>query len=136
MDLEWRLKRKMKIFEVKKTDLREREKGGEDKETRTWCEGKWKVLKSYLIFNPIFAKHAFFATQLTREWVAKWVAKIPRTQILKNFSKCFSRLGLVLASESRKPLDELATCEWVDMPKWVTIFWLDLKNTWPEPDFF
>ena len=43
----------------------------EDKETRMWCEGNWKVLKNYLPFNLIFAKHAFFATQLTHEWVVK-----------------------------------------------------------------
>ena len=36
----------------------------------TWCEGKWKVLKICLIFNPTFAKHAFFITSMTREQVA------------------------------------------------------------------
>ena len=80
LDLEWRLKRIMEVFGVKKKRKKngfERGKGGEDKGINTWCEGKWKVLKNWLIFNPIFAKQAFFVTQMTRKWVVKWVAKNP-----------------------------------------------------------
>ena len=88
-----------------------RGRGGKDKEISMWCKGNWKVLKNYLIFNPIFAKYPFFETQMTCEWVTKWVAKIPWTQISKNFSKSFSRLGLLLANESQNPWVELTTHE-------------------------
>ena len=36
--------RTMEVFEVKKDGFK-RGRGEEDKETSTWCEGNWKVLK-------------------------------------------------------------------------------------------
>ena len=64
--------------------------GKEEKIKRRACDAREteKFLKNYLSFNPIFAKHTIFATQMTCEWVAK----IPWTQILQIFSKSFSRL--------------------------------------------
>ena len=67
--------------------------------------------KNCLRFNLICPKHAFFTTHMTREQVAKMSCQNPLCKILKNFSKSFSRLGFLLASESRTPLDELATRE-------------------------
>ena len=65
LDLAWRLKRKMKVFEVKKMVLRE----GEAEKTKRQAPDARETEKFWncLIFNPIFAKHAFFATQLTCE---------------------------------------------------------------------
>ena len=81
-----------------------------------------KFLKNCWSFNPICAKHAIFATQLTREWVAKLSHQNPLNKILKNFSKSFSWPGFLLASELRTPLDELATCEWVAKKSKTQIF--------------
>ena len=62
---------------------------------------KLKTFKNWLIY----AKHAIFATESSR----KHVAKTLKTKILKNFSKCFSRLEVLPARESRgKPRKSLS----------------------------
>ena len=95
-----------------------------------------KFLKNCLRFNLICAKHAFFATQLTRNWVAK----IPWTRFWKislslfrdwDFHKLVSherlwvnsRLGLPLAKESRK---------WVSKKSKIQIFenFLSVFHDW------
>ena len=56
----------MEVFEVKMTILGEEKAEKTKRYTRDARETE-KFLKNYLSFNPICAKHAFFATQLTHE---------------------------------------------------------------------
>ena len=78
-------------------------------------ERRWTVTnvrektKKDLKTAPIFAKHAFFATWLSRHKVASSSHQNTQGQKLKNFSKCFSRLEGLPASESRaKPRKSLS----------------------------
>ena len=50
---------------------------------------------------PISAKHAFFATGFSRHTVASSSRQSTQEQNFENFSKCFSRLEGLPASESR-----------------------------------
>ena len=50
---------------------------------------------------PVSAKHAIFATGLSRHTVASSSRQITQEQKFENFSKCFSRLEGLLASELR-----------------------------------
>ena len=90
-----------------------RGRGGQDDEKARDARENWKVFENCLEYNPICAKHAFFATGMSREQVAKSSRQNPVTQILKNLSKCFSLLGSPLASrlgrESQSILSKLAT---------------------------
>ena len=61
-------------------------------------EGK---LKQVLKTAPIFAKHAIFATGVSRHKVASSSRQSTQEQKSENFSKCFSRLEGLPASESR-----------------------------------
>ena len=65
----------------------------EDEQSQKF-EGK---LKKKFKAVPIFAKHAFFVTEVSRHQVAKTL----KDKNLKNFSKCFSRLEGLPARESR-----------------------------------
>ena len=72
-------------------------------------EGKIKILKT----APVYLKHAIFATETSRQKVARSSRQNTQGQKFENFSKCFSRLEGLPASESRaeprKSLSELAT---------------------------
>ena len=114
LDFDWRLKMKMKVFGVKMAVLREREREVEKtkRKARDVMETK-KFWKTVWVLT-LFVQNMWF---LWLNWLASkslnWVAKIPWTQILENYSNSFSRLGLPLTNESRMPLDELAICKWV-----------------------
>ena len=70
---------------------------GEDEQSQKF-EGKTENdLKTALIS----AKHAIFATGVSRHSVASSNRQNTQEQILKNFSKCFSRLEGLPASKSR-----------------------------------
>ena len=51
-------------------------------------EGK---LKRFLKTDPLFAKHAFFATSVSRQQVARVSRQNTQSQNYEKFSKCFSR---------------------------------------------
>ena len=70
---------------------------GEDEQSQKF-EGKTeKDLKT----APVSAKHAIFATGLSRHTVASSSRQITQEQKFENFSKCFSRLEGLPASKSR-----------------------------------
>ena len=83
--------------------------GGKDNETAHDARENWKFFENCLVFNPICAKHAFFATGMSREQVARSSRQNPMWQIVQNLSKCFSRLKGPLTSESRSILSKLVT---------------------------
>ena len=70
---------------------------GEDEQTQIF-EGK---LKQVLKTAPVSAKHVFFATGLSHHTVASSSHQSSQEQKFENFSKCFSRLEGLPASESR-----------------------------------
>ena len=73
-----------------------------------------KFLKNYLENDPQSAKHAFFATGMSREQVAKPSRQKSMWQIMKKISKYFLRLEGPLASKSQGlPQNSLSkTCDW------------------------
>ena len=81
-----------------------RGRGKQDNEKACDAWENWKVFENCLEYDPICAKHMFFETGMSREQIAKSSRQKPLTQILKNLSKCFSRLGSPLASKSRRKL--------------------------------
>ena len=74
------------------------ERNGEDSEQSQKFEGK---LKNGLKTDPVFAKHAIFATEVSRKQVAKSSRQNTQRQDCEKFSKCFSRLEGLPARESR-----------------------------------
>ena len=60
-------------------------------------EGKIKILKT----APVYLKHAIFATETSRQKVARSSRQNTQGQKFENFSKCFSRLEGIPASELR-----------------------------------
>ena len=66
-----------------------RERGGQDNETTCDVRENWKVSENCLGFNPIYAKHAFFATGMSCKQVARSSRQNLVRQILNNLSKCF-----------------------------------------------
>ena len=60
------MKRKIEVFGVKMAILRE---GEVEKTKRRACDAREteNFLKNYMSFNPIFAKHTIFTTQMTCE---------------------------------------------------------------------
>ena len=50
---------------------------------------------------PVFAKYAFFATEVSRQQDARSSRQNTQRQNFEKFSKCFSRLEGLPASESR-----------------------------------
>ena len=90
---------------------------------------------------PVSAKHAIFATGLSRHTVASSSRQITQDQKFENFSKCFSRLEGLPASESRaesrKSLSE--PHDWTfhsrtSHQKWPAKMWLRLA-TWHTRDW-
>ena len=74
-------------------------------------EGKMKrFLKPY----PLFAKHAFFTTGVSRQQVARASRQNTQSKNYKKISKCFSRLESLSARESQaEPRNSLCTpCDW------------------------
>ena len=71
----------------------ERGSDKEDNEQSQKFEGKLKSFKNC----PFCANHAIFPTESSREQVARTL----KTKILKNLSKCFSRLEVLPVRESR-----------------------------------
>ena len=77
-----------------------RGRGRQDNEIAHDARKNWKVFENCLGFNPICAKHAFFTIGMNRKQVAKSSQQNPMWKILKNLSKCFSRLEGPLVSKS------------------------------------
>ena len=98
--LEWKWRFWEREREVEKT----KRKARDVMETKKFWKTVWVL--------TLFVQNMWF---LWLNWLASkslnWVAKIPWTQILENYSNSFSRLGLPLTNESRMPLDELAICK-------------------------
>ena len=87
-----------------------REKGGRQW-TVTKIQGKTeKGLKT----DPVFAKHAIFATKVGRQQVTKSSRQNTQRQNCEKFSKCFSRLkGLPKRESQAEPRKSLCTpCDW------------------------
>ena len=82
-----------------------RERGGQYKVCARNMRENWKVFENCLRFNPVYAKHAIFATQLTREQVTKMSCQNP----VKILFKSFLRLEDPLVRESWNLLYKLAT---------------------------
>ena len=68
-----------------------------DNEQSQKDRGKKKSLKT----APVCPKHAIFATETSRQKVARSCRQNTQGQKFENFSKCFSRLEGLPASESR-----------------------------------
>ena len=84
------------------------ERNGEDSEQSQKFEGKTKKVFKNCLWN---AKHVFFATDISRQGHPP---KHFKPKDLKNFVKCFLRLEVSLARESRaKPRKSMRTpCDW------------------------
>ena len=75
--------------------------------TITKIQGK---TKKGLKTDSVFAKHAIFATEVSHQQVASSNRKNTQRQNCEKFSKCFSRLKVLPARESRaKPQKSLHT---------------------------
>ena len=74
-----------------------REKWGRQWIVTKKFEGK---LKKSLKTDPVFAKHAIFATEVSRQQVTKSSRQNTQRQNCEKFSKCFSRLEGLPARES------------------------------------
>ena len=60
--------------------------------------------------DPVFAKHAIFATEVSRQQVAKSSRQNTQRQNCEKFSKCFSRLkGLPMRESRAEPRKSLCT---------------------------
>ena len=70
-------------------------------ERRWTVTNVWGKTEKNLKTAPIFAKHAFFATEMSRQKVARSGRQNTQGQKFENFSKCFSWLEGLPASESR-----------------------------------
>ena len=68
-----------------------------DNEQSQKDRGKTKKFKNC----PIFPKHAFFATEMSRQKVARSRRQNTQGQKFEKFSKCFSRLEGLPTSGSR-----------------------------------
>ena len=67
-------------------------------------------LKKILKTPPVFAKHAFFATEVSHQQVARSSHKNTQRQNCEKFSKCFSRLeGLPARELQAEPRKSLCT---------------------------
>ena len=82
----------------------------------SFWERKWIVIKSsrenwkYLKTDPVFAKHAIFVTEVSRQQVARSSRQNTQRQSCENFSKCILRLEGLPARESRaEPRKSLCT---------------------------
>ena len=77
-----------------------RDRNEQDNEQSQWARENWKVFKTSLKIILIMQNMRFSRL----EWVVNkspmQVAKNPCDKILKNLSKCFSRLEVPLASQS------------------------------------
>ena len=69
---------------------------GEKVNSHKKFEGK---LKKSLKTDPVFAKHAIFATEVSRQQVARSSRQNTQRQNCEKFSKCFSRLKNLHARE-------------------------------------
>ena len=120
----WRIDKENGGF-VSENGVFRRGRGGQDNETTRDARENWKVFENYLEFNPICAKHVFFATRMSCEQVTRSSRQNPMWQNLKNFSNCFLRLEGPLASKSwwelwsilSKLVIRASTCE--PVVKWV-----------------
>ena len=83
--------------EVFGSDSDEREMG-KTVNSHKKIEGK---LKKILKTPPVFAKHAFFATEVSRQQDARSSRQNTQRQNCEKFSKCFLRLEGLPARESR-----------------------------------